>query len=97
MSSTSVKNGNNLFPPGLVSNLQEALLRKKLGGEQSKDVSDDPKEPTSPSSDDKAENSLKPIVLVTNGDGIDAPGLTCLVEALVSNGLYDVHVCAPQS
>ncbi|KAG5229043.1 acid phosphatase survival protein [Salix suchowensis] len=42
-------------------------------------------------------NNSKPIVLVTNGDGIDSPGLVSLVEALVREGLYNVHVCAPQS
>ncbi|RDX58279.1 surE, partial [Mucuna pruriens] len=39
----------------------------------------------------------KPIVLVTNTDGIESPGLTYLVEALVCQGLYHVHVCVPQS
>lgn len=102
MTSTSVK--NSLLPPGLVSNLQEALLSRKAGGgggdgdgkgEQSKDAPDDSLEPSASTSTD--EDSSKPIVLVTNGDGIDSPGLTCLVEALVSQGLYNVHVCAPQS
>ncbi|KAF3523037.1 hypothetical protein F2Q69_00051495 [Brassica cretica] len=37
------------------------------------------------------------VMLVTNGDGIDSPGLVSLVEALVSEGLYNVHVCAPQT
>lgn len=103
MTSTSVK--NSLLPPGLVSNLQEVLLSRKAGGggggdgdgkgEQSKDAPDDSLEPSASTSTD--EDSSKPIVLVTNGDGIDSPGLTCLVEALVSQGLYNVHVCAPQS
>ncbi|KAF9603409.1 hypothetical protein IFM89_036110 [Coptis chinensis] len=39
----------------------------------------------------------KPIVLVTNGDGIGAIGLTVLVEALVGVGHFNVHVCTPQS
>ncbi|KAF9611299.1 hypothetical protein IFM89_029737 [Coptis chinensis] len=38
----------------------------------------------------------KPIVLVTNGDGIGAIGLTVLVEALVGVGLFNVHVYTPQ-
>lgn len=42
-------------------------------------------------------NNKKPIVLVTNSDGIDSPGLTYLVQALITQGLYNVHVCAPQS
>lgn len=41
--------------------------------------------------------SSKPVVLVTNGEGIDSPGLTFLVEALLRDALLDVHVCAPQS
>ncbi|KAI4387365.1 hypothetical protein MLD38_005203 [Melastoma candidum] len=39
----------------------------------------------------------KPIVLVTNSDGIDSPGLASLVEALVERGICNVFVCAPQS
>lgn len=99
MTSTSVK--NNLLPPGLVSNLQEVLLSRKVGGEgdQSKEEASaaDSTEPSSSSTTTDGDESSKPIVLVTNGDGIDAPGLTSLVEALVSQGLYNVHVCAPQS
>ncbi|PON47109.1 Survival protein SurE-like phosphatase/nucleotidase [Parasponia andersonii] len=101
MTSTSVK--NNLLPPGLVSNLQEVLLSRKGGGgdgDQSKEP-DEATEFSSSSSPAEAagadDDSSKPIVLITNGDGIDAPGLTSLVEALVSQGLYNVHVCAPQS
>lgn len=39
----------------------------------------------------------KPTIMVTNDDGIDAPGLRALVRVLVSTGCYDVHVCAPDS
>ncbi|KAF3492692.1 hypothetical protein DY000_02053803 [Brassica cretica] len=39
----------------------------------------------------------RPIILVTNDDGIDAPGLRSLVRVLVSTNLYDVRVCAPDS
>lgn len=42
-------------------------------------------------------SSSKPVVLVTNGEGIDSPGLTLLVEALLCDALLDIHVCAPQS
>lgn len=38
----------------------------------------------------------KPVILVTNGDGIESPGLVSLVDALVRDGRFDVHVCAPQ-
>ncbi|KAH7857204.1 hypothetical protein Vadar_010166 [Vaccinium darrowii] len=98
MTTSAVK--NNMLPPGLVSNLQEVLLGRK-GGEdeqQSKNNADEsissPSDSVEPNSD---ENDSKPVVLVTNGDGIESPGLTFLVEALVNQGLYHVHVCAPQS
>ncbi|KAF6152251.1 hypothetical protein GIB67_005905 [Kingdonia uniflora] len=90
---TSLK--NNLLPPSLVSNLQEMLLSRKQSEEESPSVG------TSDSSlvevDSAEKESLKPVVLVTNGDGIDALGLTALVEGLVKEGKCDVHVCAPQS
>ncbi|GAB2217631.1 hypothetical protein Droror1_Dr00000833 [Drosera rotundifolia] len=38
-----------------------------------------------------------PTILVTNDDGIDAPGLRSLVRVLVSSSLYNVLVCAPDS
>ncbi|KAG5008624.1 hypothetical protein JHK82_017196 [Glycine max] len=53
-------------------------------------------EPSS-SADDCSNSNTKPIVLVTNSDGIESPGLVHLVEALVLQGLCDVHVCVPQS
>lgn len=88
---TSAK--DNLLPQALVSNLQEVLLGRK---------SEEPSETTAeeavqPSTSEPAGDCSKPVVLVTNGDGIESPGLTFLVEALVREGLYDVHVCAPQS
>ncbi|KAI4329106.1 hypothetical protein L6164_021406 [Bauhinia variegata] len=100
MTSTSMK--NNMMPPGLVSNLQEVLLRKgaqQAGGEAegnpSKDIAEPAAEPSS--STPEAIDSSKPILLVTNSDGIESPGLTFLVEALVKEGLYNVYVCVPQS
>ncbi|KAF3457148.1 hypothetical protein FNV43_RR01805 [Rhamnella rubrinervis] len=39
----------------------------------------------------------RPTVMVTNDDGIDAPGLRALVRVLVSTGRYNVLVCAPDS
>ena len=47
--------------------------------------------------DESGDGSKKPVILVTNGDGIGSPGLTALVEALVRGGQCDVHVCAPES
>ncbi|KAL9350829.1 hypothetical protein Peur_058084 [Populus x canadensis] len=104
---TSVKN-NNMLPPGLVSNLQQVLLSRKGGGggeEKGSDLSnDDNDQSTEPSTsacventEEEDNNNSKPVVLVTNGDGIDSPGLLFLVEALVREGLCNVHVCAPQS
>ena len=82
----------------LVSNLQDVLSKRKGGSDESEE------EPPSTSVAAKEEEEKKeidddsrPIVLVTNGDGIDSPGLVSLVEALVSEGLYNVHVCAPQT
>ncbi|XP_024931219.2 uncharacterized protein LOC107423200 isoform X2 [Ziziphus jujuba] len=39
----------------------------------------------------------RPTLMVTNDDGIDAPGLRALVQVLVSTGRYNVLVCAPDS
>ncbi|KAH6808874.1 Survival protein SurE-like phosphatase/nucleotidase [Perilla frutescens var. frutescens] len=37
----------------------------------------------------------RPTVMVTNDDGIDAPGLRALVRALVASDRFHVFVCAP--
>ncbi|XP_059641894.1 uncharacterized protein LOC132283876 [Cornus florida] len=98
---TSVK--NNFLPPGLVSNLQDVLRSRKGGEEEQAKSTDDSTEPSSSTTNSDSnepnldKDSSKPVVLVTNGDGIESPGLTHLVEALVHEGLYNVHVCAPQS
>ncbi|RAL53500.1 hypothetical protein DM860_007172 [Cuscuta australis] len=39
----------------------------------------------------------RPTVMVTNDDGIDAPGLRALVRVLVGANLFNVLVCAPDS
>lgn len=39
----------------------------------------------------------RPTIMVTNDDGIDAPGLQALVRVLVSTNRYRVWVCAPDS
>lgn len=41
------------------------------------------------------EAAIRPVILVTNDDGIDAPGLRALVQALVAVGRYRVLVAAP--
>ncbi|KAK7261686.1 hypothetical protein RIF29_28003 [Crotalaria pallida] len=87
-----------MMPPGLVSNLQEALLNRKGASqpqqqEQEEESKNNAEEPVVEPEIDPS----KPILLVTNGDGVDSPGLTHLVDALVRQGLYNVHVCVPQS
>ena len=37
----------------------------------------------------------RPTILITNDDGIDAPGLRALVQAIVCTNRYNVQVCAP--
>lgn len=39
----------------------------------------------------------RPTVMVTNDDGIDAPGIRALVHVLVSSNRFNVLVCAPDS
>lgn len=39
----------------------------------------------------------RPTVMVTNDDGIDAPGLRALVRVLVAANRFNVLVCAPDS
>ncbi|XP_024962292.1 uncharacterized protein LOC112502573 [Cynara cardunculus var. scolymus] len=41
--------------------------------------------------------SDRPTIMVTNDDGIDAPGLQALVRVLVCTNRYRVWVCAPDS
>ena len=44
-----------------------------------------------------AGGSDRPTIMVTNDDGIDAPGLQALVRVLASTSQYRVWVCAPDS
>lgn len=91
---------NNL-PPGLVLNLQDVLAARKgaaaAGGDDDDEQQSKEKDEEPSTTDGVDEASGKPIVFVTNADGIDSPGLTYLVQALVRDALYNVHVCAPQS
>ncbi|TKY71177.1 5'-nucleotidase SurE [Spatholobus suberectus] len=43
------------------------------------------------------EGGKRVTILITNDDGIDAPGLRALVQSLVSTNLFNVQVCAPDS
>ncbi|KAK7381769.1 hypothetical protein VNO80_00316 [Phaseolus coccineus] len=99
---TSSGSVNNAMPSGL----QEVLLNRKRTEQQQEEEPNTNAPPSISSSqlfsaagDAVAGDSSisKPIVLVTNSDGIESPGLTFLVQALVRLGLYNVHVCVPQS
>ncbi|KAI3455573.1 hypothetical protein Pfo_012236 [Paulownia fortunei] len=95
---------NNFLPPGLVSNLQEVLSnRKPAAGSEDDSVSskpdkgdDDSAQPSSSGNEPGDDDGSKPIILVTNSDGIESMGLSYLVDALVREGIYNVHVVVPQ-
>lgn len=90
---TSVK--NNFMPAALISNLQQVLItRNDALEEQSNSKS---KDSSNGQEANVEKNSDKPVILVTNGEGIGSPGLTLLVESLVRDRRFNVHVCAPQS
>ncbi|KAK1265633.1 hypothetical protein QJS04_geneDACA017878 [Acorus gramineus] len=106
MTSSSVTKSN--LPPSLVSNLQSVLISRRAGGggDDGGDGGGEEPPPMKPVEDSvevpaEAEPvevpPEKPVVLITNGEGIESPGLVALVEALVSGGRFDVNVCAPQS
>lgn len=84
----------NPLPPSLVANLQQVLISRSNGGEKSKP---EPKEEESAApAVDSEESEKKPVVLITNADGIESPGLVSLVQGLGSDGRCEVNVCAPQ-
>ncbi|KAL1829282.1 hypothetical protein ACET3Z_007694 [Daucus carota] len=88
---------NNRLPPGLVSNLQQVLLNRKVTETETQQPSTEPSVCSDNVETNQDDDSGKPVVFVTNADGIDSPGLRFLVQALVARGLYSVFVCAPQS
>ncbi|GMI97811.1 hypothetical protein like AT1G72880 [Hibiscus trionum] len=53
--------------------------------------------PSHPRNVEERSDCSKPLLLITNGEGIDSPGLSFLVQALRSDGRFTLHVCAPQS
>ncbi|XVE54058.1 hypothetical protein DITRI_Ditri03aG0052000 [Diplodiscus trichospermus] len=105
---TSVK--NNFLPPSLISNLQQVLISRNDTVEP-RSTNSNSFDSTSQNSSTLSSLSRnaepiqanaepdcsKPVLLITNGEGIDSPGLTFLVQALVSDGRFSLHVCAPQS
>ncbi|MBA0838928.1 hypothetical protein Goarm_004712, partial [Gossypium armourianum] len=90
---TSVK--NNSLPPSLISNLNQVLLsrQKHTIDHQSTNSSSLP----SHSRNVDEPDCSKPLLLITNCEGIDSPGLIFLVQALLSDARFTLHVCAPQS
>ncbi|KAE8710335.1 hypothetical protein F3Y22_tig00110324pilonHSYRG00052 [Hibiscus syriacus] len=87
----------NMLPPGLVNNLQEVLSKKGGNNNNVGKPKDDSSETSTSSAVLNENDSSKPVVLVTNGEGVDSLGLVYLVQALVGLGPYSVNVCAPQS
>lgn len=95
---------NNFLPPGLVSNLQDVLNKKKGNNNPSAEDNnnnnndDKTKEGESGASSCSVDefDPSKPVIFITNSDGIDSPGLIALIEQLVGLGQYNVSVCAPQ-
>nr|XP_029119322.1 uncharacterized protein LOC105034292 isoform X2 [Elaeis guineensis] len=92
MTTDSMSIKNNYLPPAL-------LAAPGGGGVDGEGGEGDAKsgEEEAGAADESGDGSKKPVILVTNGDGIGSPGLTALVEALVRGGQCDVHVCAPES
>uniref|UniRef100_A0A6V7QUB2 Survival protein SurE-like phosphatase/nucleotidase domain-containing protein n=1 Tax=Ananas comosus var. bracteatus TaxID=296719 RepID=A0A6V7QUB2_ANACO len=99
------------LPSSLVANIQSVLAARRGGGGavhgdakpvEEGDAAAAAAAATSSSSgaaepDAAADGSEKPIVLVTNAEGIRSPGLTSLVDGLVRGELCRVSVCAPES
>ncbi|KAJ0492030.1 putative 5'-nucleotidase [Helianthus annuus] len=89
-----------MLPAGLVSNLQD-VLKKKGGNNNAPEKDDDNKKDDDQSSSSSSTaveeyDPSKPVIFVTNTEGLDSPGLISLVEALVDEALYNISVCAPQ-
>ncbi|RRT82219.1 hypothetical protein BHE74_00023860 [Ensete ventricosum] len=79
---------SNLLLPNLDADLQSVLTARRARGDaDSKPVDgEEPQNPPLPSAhpdEPAADGSRKPVVLVTNADGIGSHGLNFLVEALV--------------
>ncbi|PQQ08849.1 uncharacterized protein Pyn_03044 [Prunus yedoensis var. nudiflora] len=97
---TSAK--SNFMPASLVSNLQQVLALKNDGVQQQRSSNASELNKVSSSCRSSSEDGIqgkecvKPVVLVTNGEGIESPGLTFLVQALALDDRLDVCVCAPQ-
>ncbi|MCO5594920.1 hypothetical protein L7F22_048955 [Adiantum nelumboides] len=98
-------------PPLFVSSLKDALKSRQsqrhhsnsvshVGEEQHGSNSLEQEHGASPNAQLQAVdicNDSRLAVLITNDDGIHAPGLRALVEALVNSDCCHVYVCAPNS
>ena len=80
----------SMEPASLISNLQQVLITKREDGNSISSCS-------STVDESAVKDCSRAVVLVTNGDGIESPGLTSLVQALLREPRFHVHVCAPQS
>ncbi|CAN6457081.1 unnamed protein product [Victoria cruziana] len=92
---TSAK--NSVLPPSLVANLQDVLMNRRSGEDVEESKAEAEVERAAETEVEGEKQEERPILLVTNGDGIESPGLTALVDVLVGGGRYNVHVCAPES
>lgn len=92
---TSAK--NSVLPPSLVANLQDVLMNRRSGEDVEASKAEAEVERAAETEVEGEKQEERPILLVTNGDGIESPGLTALVDVLVGGGRYNVHVCAPES
>ncbi|XP_038981257.1 5'-nucleotidase SurE-like [Phoenix dactylifera] len=102
MTTDSMSIKNNHLPPSLLTALGGGGVDGEGGEGDAKPGEEEPQGAPSSSSaaaaaEESGNGSKKPVVLVTNGDGIGSPGLAALVEALIRCGQCDVHVCAPES
>ncbi|CAM6089281.1 unnamed protein product [Calypogeia fissa] len=102
--STTASQGHS----AIVSNLKDIFNKRIaqqeneiLGKQYSRQSSRPQEKPPVAQSQNEVAEIIKgpdlPVVLITNDDGIGAPGLRALVSALVEGGRCDVHICAPDS
>ncbi|KAJ6813895.1 uncharacterized protein M6B38_141355 [Iris pallida] len=92
------------LPANLVANLQNVLIGRRNDVDKDEEEAEDSskKDPnpitttTGEEEEEKSDDS-RPVLLLTNADGVSSPGLTFLAEALLRAGLCSLHVCAPDS
>ncbi|GAB2219555.1 hypothetical protein Droror1_Dr00007192 [Drosera rotundifolia] len=87
----------NALPPSLVANLQQFLVSMKTGKEEAEEEDKVAVEGEAEIEGDDAEEDSRPTILVTNGDGIESPGLIRLVEELHQRPPPDSPLATPSS